>query len=250
MEVHLARAFCRVRRDFSKCREVETPPRPNYNDSAHAEEELKMPSTHVSLIDHAQSGSARGWGRLVETYQPIVYRYLRREGVAHDDASDLTQDVLTVLVRELETFQHNGRTGGFRRWLRQITIHRLLMYRRSRKRREVATGGSSFLQQLQEFASDECELADSWDREFDRALLKDLFERVESEFEPTTMAAFRMLAIQQESPEAVAAELGLSVGAVYSAKSRVLRRLRQAADALKESGELSDRSASFLHSIE
>jgi RNA polymerase sigma-70 factor (ECF subfamily) len=44
--------------------------------------------------------------------------------------------------------------------------------------------------------------------------------------EPTTLAAFRRVALDEVSPEQAADELGLSVAAVWLAKSRVLNRLR------------------------
>ena len=54
----------------------------------------------------------------------------------------------------------------------------------------------------------------------------------EQEFEPTTLRAFQRLALDGASGAAVAGELGLSVAAVYMAKSRVLQRIRQEAEGL------------------
>jgi RNA polymerase sigma-70 factor (ECF subfamily) len=55
---------------------------------------------------------------------------------------------------------------------------------------------------------------------------------VSEEFEPATLAAFRRLALDDAPGSVVAAELGMSVGAVYVAKSRVLQRIRKEADGL------------------
>src|SRR5262249_61134789 len=51
-------------------------------------------------------------------------------------------------------------------------------------------------------------------------------EEVRSEFAPKTWPAFWRPGVDGRSPGDVAAELGLSVGAVYIARSRVLARLR------------------------
>lgn len=51
-------------------------------------------------------------------YRPFIYGWLRRHSASHQDAEDLTQEVLTILVRELPGFSHSGRVGAFRRWLR------------------------------------------------------------------------------------------------------------------------------------
>ena len=52
------------------------------------------------------------------------------------------------------------------------------------------------------------------------------------EFEPATMKAFRRMALEGASGAEAAGELGLSVGAVYTARSRVLNRLREVAGGL------------------
>ena len=51
-------------------------------------------------------------------------------------------------------------------------------------------------------------------------------------FEPATLAVFRRVVFDEEEPAQVAAELGISVAAVWKAKSRVLGRLRQEAEGL------------------
>jgi RNA polymerase sigma-70 factor (ECF subfamily) len=50
---------------------------------------------------------------------------------------------------------------------------------------------------------------------------------MEAEFQPTTWKACWEIVVAGRSPEEVAAELGITTNAVYVAKSRVLRRLRQ-----------------------
>jgi hypothetical protein len=65
--------------------------------------------------------------------------------------------------------------------------------------------------------------------------LQHLLREAESTFGATTLHAFRRLALDGASAEAVAAETGLTVAAVYLAKSRVLRRLR--ADAAELLGD-------------
>jgi len=69
----------------------------------------RTPSLHSESAD---------WNRLVELYTPLIRSWLLRHDVSDDDADDLTQDVLGVVVRELVDFQHNQRLGAFRTWLR------------------------------------------------------------------------------------------------------------------------------------
>ena len=52
-------------------------------------------------------------------------------------------------------------------------------------------------------------------------------ERVRERFRPTTWEAFWRTAVGGEDARAVAAALGISVGAVYIARTRVLARIRE-----------------------
>jgi RNA polymerase sigma-70 factor (ECF subfamily) len=63
-------------------------------------------------------------------------------------------------------------------------------------------------------------------------VLRCLLELAELEFEPSTMRAFRRVALEGAAGSDAAAELGLSVASVYAARSRVLRRLRELAEGL------------------
>jgi RNA polymerase sigma-70 factor (ECF subfamily) len=191
-----------------------------------------MPSTHLSLLAQAQTGSPSAWAKFVALYQPLLYGWLRRQNVSHDDAQELTQEVLAVVVQELASFDHQGRTGGFRRWLRQITVHRALGFLRARKIRAVAAGGSTIYQQLQQVQCPDSGISKQWDREFDQHVLRHLLRDMESQFEPTTIAAFRLVTLAGVAPGEAAQRLGITVGAVYSAKSRVMRKLRQEAEGL------------------
>lgn len=57
-------------------------------------------------------------------------------------------------------------------------------------------------------------------------------ERIRGQFEPRTWQAFRAVAVDGRPAADVAAELGVTVGAVYMARSRVLKRLQEELDGL------------------
>jgi RNA polymerase sigma-70 factor, ECF subfamily len=186
-----------------------------------------MQSTHISLLSAASSGSEQAWGSLIELYRPLVYGWLRRHDVPHHDAEDLTQDVMSVVVRELPSFEHCGAIGAFRSWLRAITANRAKGFWRAGKIRPAASGRSSFLLMVEQLADDQSPASRLWDREHDAHVLRQLLQRAEPEFERVTFQAFQRQVFDGVAAELVARELGISVGAAYSAKSRVLRRLRQ-----------------------
>jgi RNA polymerase sigma-70 factor, ECF subfamily len=189
-----------------------------------------LENTSLTLLGRASNGSSEAWAQLDSLYRPFIAQWFRRQNILPADADDLTQDVLAVLVRDLTKFDHNGRTGAFRAWVRGVCLNRAKGYRRKKKLREAAVGGTDSQRQMNEVA-DSTEAAD-WDREHDRYVLQRLVDRLGADFEEPTMIAFRRLTFEGVSGQQVATELNMSVAAVFMAKSRVLRRLRGLAEGL------------------
>src|SRR5947208_510280 len=88
-------------------------------------------STPVSLLERlCRQPSPESWEKLVRLYTPLLQGWLRRYRLRPQDADDLVQDVLAVLVRRLPEFEHRGRPGAFRAWLRTILVNQLRNFRR------------------------------------------------------------------------------------------------------------------------
>jgi RNA polymerase sigma factor (sigma-70 family) len=187
-----------------------------------------MAETSFSLLDRLRlQPDAETWRRLVDLYTPLIHAWLRRHSVPAADADDLTQEVMSVVVRELPRFKHNQQRGAFRNWLRTITVNRLRVLWRSRQTRPIATGESDFLKILDELEDPGSNLGRRWDREHDQHVARRLMELVEPHFEPATWQAFRRVVLDGHKAAVVATELNMSVNSVLLAKSRVLSRLRQ-----------------------
>lgn len=187
-----------------------------------------MDATRLTLLERAGQGSAEAWTELDRLYRPFMLGWFGRQGAA-DAADDLTQDVMTALIQEVPQFVHNRRVGAFRTWLRNACFYRLLNHRRRQAGKAVAVGGTACLDQIHELRDPAESSAQEWDQEHDRSVLRHLFDRLSGEFDPKSLEAFRRLSIDGQPPAQVASELAMSVGAVYVAKSRVFRRLREEA---------------------
>lgn len=166
------------------------------------------------------------WDRLVRLYSPLLRGWLRRHDVQDADADDLVQDVLIVVLGELPKFRHNQQTGAFRHWLRRIVVNRLRNFWRGRGR-DVGSGDSDLARRLDELEDANSQLSQIWDRQHNQHLTRQLLEMIEPKFTQSTRAAFRRLVLDGAGAAEVAAELGLSLNAVFTAKSRVLRELRR-----------------------
>src|SRR6516225_9126977 len=102
------------------------------------------PATSLSLLGQACAGQPAAWQRLVALYAPLLRCWLGGAGLQPADRDDLSQRVLEVLVRQLPGFEHNGRPGAFRAWLRGITVNLLREHWRARPK----GGADSALAQL------------------------------------------------------------------------------------------------------
>jgi RNA polymerase sigma-70 factor (ECF subfamily) len=168
------------------------------------------------------------WQRLEFLYTPLVRWWCRRQGVCQpQDVEDVTQEVFATMASKIAEFT-KGPTGSFRSWLYTITRYKVGDHYRRSRARLTATGGSVAQERLEELP----EAADDSSAEMDEAsersiLVRRAMELVRPEFQPRTWEAVWRVTVDGQSPIEVAAALGITAGAVYTAKSRVLARLRQ-----------------------
>lgn len=184
------------------------------------------PATKASLLLRIRDHSDRdAWGRFVDIYGPMIYGFVRRKGLQDADAVDLMQEVLRSVAGAISRFHYRPAVGSFRGWLFTIVRNRLSNELKSRSRREQASGDTAVNAVLH------AEPAESdWERQWDEAhsqyLLTWASQQVQDSVEPLTWRAFHRTAVDGASGKEVAHELGLTVAAVYLAKSRVMARLK------------------------
>jgi RNA polymerase sigma-70 factor, ECF subfamily len=177
-----------------------------------------MHTTSVSLLQRLrQQSTADSWERLTRLYTPLLFHWARRLGLQEQDAGDLVQEVLIVLVKKLPEFEYQpGRS--FRGWMRTILMNKW----RDRPRRKPAGPLDTEMQPLAPVDDDALE-----EREYRLHVLGQALRLMSADFEPATWQACWETVVCDRPAAQVAAELGISVNAVYLAKSRVLNRLRQ-----------------------
>ena len=183
---------------------------------------LKSLLVRIRDVDDVES-----WATFVAIYEPFIEGYLRRRGISGELALDVRQEVLLVVSRKIADFEHNGRSGAFRYWLRTTTVNCLRAY--DRRQRQESPGGSIFLDVVGQLADDESELSRVWNLEYDRHVVQGLLVRLEPHFRENTLLAFRKTALEEMTPADVATELGMTRNAVVVARCTVLGKLRELA---------------------
>ena len=192
--------------------------------------------TSVTLIERLKSQDAEAWRRLVALYGPDMYRWCRQSGMQGTDTADVVQEVFRAVASNIGSFRRERPGDSFRGWLWSIAKNKIRDHFRSLQARPAATGGTDAYQQLQQLPEESPDNeSDASRANAESVLSKRAVEIVRAEFEPRTWEAFSQVAIDGRKPADVAEDLGMTVAAVYMAKSRVLRRLRaELADCVDE----------------
>ena len=163
------------------------------------------------------------WGQFVDIYGPLLYQFGRRNNLQDADSVDLMQDVLGEVARSIGRFNYDPRIGRFRNWLLLIAKRRVIGLYRKKSRRQSGSGDTGILNLLKNVPAEE---SDQWEADYRRRVLVWAMQQIRHKFHDATWSAFERTAIGGESPADVAKSLGIDVGAVYVARSRVIKKLR------------------------
>jgi RNA polymerase sigma-70 factor, ECF subfamily len=203
----------------------------------------ELSATRASLIARLQQpGDDSAWREFCDVYEAAVFGYARTKGLGDADARDVTQEVLTSVFESLDRWKSDGRPASFRRWLFRIA-HNAVVNAQKRKARGIHASGETWewdrLHAVPAPAAEPNETdRTAFDLEFRREAFRWAAARVAVAVTASTWQAFHATAVEGRPPEEVAAECGLSAGGVYTAKCRVLARLRKEVEAfLREHGE-------------
>jgi RNA polymerase sigma-70 factor (ECF subfamily) len=172
------------------------------------------------------------WAEFVDRYGRQIHAWCRRWGLTEVDAQDVTQTVLLQLASKLQTFSYDP-TQRFRAWLKTLTHHAwsdfLAVWRPA-----VKGSGDSSLHDLLDTVQARDELTGRLQATFDQELLELAVARVRARVEERTWEAYRLTAQEGLSGAQAAARLGMQVGTVYKAKSKVHAMLQEALQELQE----------------
>lgn len=186
----------------------------------------------TGLLVQAQQDEALAWVRLVNLYSPLIFYWCRKAGLQAHDAEDVTQNVFLVVRFRMTSFERDRKKGSFRGWLRTITRNKIGDFIRSQRKCPMKLmPASDWVIPIEEEISSRSGLFDQLPPPRELSSEKHiLFHRIlgliQTEFTETTWKAFLRVVVDHVSPKEVARELGLSLNAIYLAKSRVLRRIR------------------------
>lgn len=184
-----------------------------------------FPTTRLSLLVRLKKPAAHAaWEEFVSIYQPAICRFARQRGLQQADAEDLAQNVLAAVAERIPDWRPDQERARFRTWLWRIASNQTITMLRRRKP-DAARGGTTAVAVLSDIEDPATDLELSYRREAFRALAR----QVRAEFEEATWQAFWMTAVEGISIEETARSLARSTGSIYTARSRIIRRLQELA---------------------
>jgi RNA polymerase sigma-70 factor, ECF subfamily len=173
-----------------------------------------------------EGATAQAWERLEFLYTPLVRWWCRRHGVSRpQDVEDVTQEVFATVAAKLAEFT-KGPVGSFRSWLYTITRYKAGDHYRRTRDRPAAVGGSEARARLEELPETTDGSAEEEPASERAILVRRALELLRPEVQPRTWEAVWRVTVEGQAPAEVAAALGMTAGAVHTAKSRLLARLR------------------------
>lgn len=194
----------------------------------------EIPDTRESLLIRVRDPQDRdAWDQFASVYRPVVYRMARARGLQDADAQDLAQKVLISVTKAIGDWKPQSAEKRFRHWLRRIAKN-ALMNALTRQPKDKAGGGTTALALLQaqsatQLESDKvAELEQEIDLEYRRQQYRLAAEIVRNRADEATWLAFSLTMVDGKSIADAAHELGRSAGMVYAARSRIIRRIRDA----------------------
>lgn len=190
-------------------------------------------TTQPSLLRRLSSSSEGGsWRFFFDRYWRLIYAYSRKCGLSPSDSEDVVQEVVLQLYQAMPGFQYDRMKGSFRAYLRTITHHKVVdrlrkESRESGPRTQSASKGNGH-QPINDPASPDAE--EIWERDWQRNVMLNSIDRARIEVDAKTFQAFQLYALEGWSVKETAKFLNMNRSSVYTAKSRVLERVKSWVD--------------------
>ncbi len=178
------------------------------------------------------------WSQFIALYTPLIFGFCRSRGLGEADASDVAQEVLKAVALALPKFEYDAARSSFRNWLFTVVRSKLNNHLAAQARRP-APAGETTIQHFAEITPDSA-AEDAWRREYQSHLVRWAADQIRREFKDATWDGFWRTAVLGEDADAVARELGVSLNALYIARSRVTSRLKQKIDELGDPLEFAE----------
>ena len=182
-------------------------------------------STRITLLNEIRATlSSERWDEFFVEYRQLLQKWLISKQIEPADAEDVCQETMVAVINDLPKFEHNGRTGAFRLWLKRILMNRIRRVVQKRiSRKEV----HNLARLVETLADEETELSMDLRKEHDQFVLGQLLSKAESQFPVERVQLFKELVIEELPIEELSARYDMTTGAIRVQQHRILKWLKE-----------------------
>lgn len=186
--------------------------------------------TTTTILAGLSARENDAWAHFASRFRQPILAFARKLGLSEVDAEDVVQETLLAFAEQFGAGQYDASKGRLSKWLfgiayRQAQNHRRQLARHARV--QPPNGGLSDV-------IDEQFTTQTWDEQWERAVLDQCLARVRNEVDADTYRAFELVTFDEKSPAEAANILGSPIKMVYNAKHRVLKRIRELRQSIEE----------------
>ncbi|MCC6676310.1 MAG: RNA polymerase sigma factor [Phycisphaerales bacterium] len=178
-----------------------------------------------SLRDPAQDAV---WREFDARFRPLLTALAVRLGLEVGEAEDVAQETLAEFVRAYRAGRYDRTRGRLSSWIISIARNQIARRRRA-VGRDAGRRGESALADL----SDTAHLTAVWEEEERHLIILRAMELLRAgRTSEAKLRAFELVAVRGVPAEEAARQCGMTVDEVYTAKNRLITRMREIVDEL------------------
>ncbi len=186
------------------------------------------PETRPSLIRRlGDTEDANAWEEFFAIYGPLVYRFARRKGFQHADAENIVQDVMVAVGKAVDSWEPNPRRGRFRTWLFRIARNLMINFLVRPKYQLKGSGDTRVMKWIEEQPDCSLEETEAFEHEYRKEVFRWAASRVKQSVSQNHWNAFWLSSVEGLPIAELATKLGISVGAIYIARSRIIVKIKE-----------------------
>jgi len=185
-------------------------------------------ATNTRLLDGLRDPENRSiWHDFVERYRPMVVRFAQRQRLGETAAQDVAHQALIAFGSAYQRGKYDRQQGRLRFWLFGIARNQIRNSRKSKRREYQAGEANSETGLLHQVPDSDADMERAWEEEWRQAVLRQCLTEVRREFDPKSVEAFELFAWKGLPASKVAELLGVTPNAVFIAKHRIMRRIKE-----------------------
>lgn len=191
------------------------------------------PSIFLKLKRSDPAPREVAWRQFYNHYAPVISGYARRKGATEQQADEIVQNVICGFFEASPRFEYDPARGRFRGYLKACVGRAM-----GRLHRASASRGTVPVEELSIPDSRSGNDEEIWEQLWRQQILRRAVEIVRQQYSRKgklqTFQAFEQNVLLGVSAPDTATKLGMSVGSVHTAKTRVTEKLKEIRQTLED----------------